>query len=70
MIIRNLHLFDLTRVPFEYNPPLIVNSNAVKTLKITLQGFDFIARRRSKVNQVLGTIKHVQLSDCNFYDIF
>jgi hypothetical protein len=48
MIIRDLHAFWAVILPNETYPELVVDSNAVLTLSVASQCFQFIPRRDPK----------------------
>ena len=48
MVIRDLHAFRAAIVPNETYPELVVDSNAVLSLSVASQCFQFIPRRDSK----------------------
>ena len=63
MVIDNLDLrwTDSTFRPFETNPPLIVDSDAVLALSISLQRFKTIARQDGEISELNGGFQAVQL---------
>lgn len=59
MIIHNFHVFGARNRPAEADPELIVNSDAVLSLAVTLEGFKPVAGRNAKV---FGSTSNLQLS--------
>jgi hypothetical protein len=61
MIINDADFMSVRRLPLEYEPPAVVDSNAVVALEVPLEELEAIARRRPKVPQVTSGIEHIQL---------
>jgi hypothetical protein len=51
-----------TIIPTEYQPPLIIDPNAMKTGEITFQGFEPVSRWGSQIIQPMGTIQYIQFA--------
>ena len=56
-------------LPFETDPPLIVNTDAMLTFSIPRQNFKSISRRNSKVLGCRTPIQHPELSKCSLLNI-
>ena len=62
MIIDDLDLRRIPCGPYEANPPLIVDSNAVLTTSPSFQGFQAVGRRDAKIFQGFRAVQHAQFS--------
>ena len=62
MIIDDLHLVSVTLSPLETDAPLIVDSDAVLTLTVTVQFLQAIAGRDAQVLQRLRVVQHYELA--------
>lgn len=64
MIIHNLDItLDITGIalsPHKTDPPLIVNSNAVPPLSISMQGFQAVSRWKAQIIQRFGPMEQQQ----------
>lgn len=63
-----IHDFDFGRVaapPYETNPPLVVNTDAVLPLAITVQSFQAVSWRRGKVPQFRSAVELQQFPPRN-----
>ncbi len=65
MIVDNFHVFHITIVPNETDPPLIIDANAMLAKSITLQSFESVAGRYTQLAQRLCSMQHPQLPQCN-----
>jgi hypothetical protein len=61
MIVHYLHLFRVTNLPNETDSPLVIDSDAVLSLSISLKRFKSIRRRQTKIFQAGGSIYSVEL---------
>ncbi len=57
MVINNFHIFRASLGPTEANPELLVNSNAVLTLAVTMQRFQHIPGRYFKIIQLACSLE-------------
>jgi hypothetical protein len=62
MIVDNLNLLSATVTPCEANPPLIIDSDRVLSLAVTLKRFEPIAWRLTQIVQCADAIKQQQLT--------
>jgi hypothetical protein len=62
MIIDDFDELGAAIAPFEANPPLVVDANAVLTATNALQCFQPIARRSAQIAQLRGGVDHVKLA--------
>jgi hypothetical protein len=62
VIVHNLHVQGIAAAPDEADAPLIVNTNAVLTMAIPVQGFQMIPRRGCQIAQFRGAIQLPELS--------
>ncbi len=53
MVVHNFDPSCIALVPFEANPPLVIDANAILPLPITLQSFETIAGRHAQIVQNL-----------------
>jgi hypothetical protein len=56
MIVHDLDVPCRALTPFEANPPLIVNADAVLSAPITVQGFKAVARRNPQIVDLFGGV--------------
>ena len=61
MVIDDLDVKGMTITPLETDSPLLVDSNAVLALSITLQSLELIRAWNRKVSQVSSRIQLLQL---------
>ena len=66
MIINNLEILGSggSFGPFEANPPLVVDADAVLALAITLERFEAVAWQRGKILKSDSRIQAVDLQPC------
>lgn len=57
MVIHKFNLVGAIFVPFETDPPLPVDSNAVLPVAVSAQGFKSITRQSGQIFETGGTIK-------------
>ena len=62
MVIRDFNCASVGTAPFEAYSVLIVDSNAVLSLPVTVQFLQPVSRRDLQVVQRQGTVEHGQLS--------
>lgn len=65
MVINNFHIFRASLGPTEANPELLVNSNAVLTLAVTMQRFQHIPGRHFKIIQLACNLELPNLPQGN-----
>jgi len=68
MIIQNADLSWSQNRPFENKSPLIVDPNAVQSLEVVLQRFQFISWGGFQVVQDMGIMQHVEFSGDHLLD--
>jgi hypothetical protein len=51
--------------PLEYDPPLVVDPDAVKSPTVSLQGFKSVSGRNEQVLQPMRGVDHIQFSPCD-----
>jgi hypothetical protein len=68
VVVNDLHLLWPSIAPPKADPPLVIDSDAVLTGTIALQGFEPIAWRDSKVIERLSGSHVTQLPQCNRVD--
>jgi hypothetical protein len=56
VVIHDLDIPGRALTPFETNPPLVVDSDAVLPEPIAVQGFETIARRRAQIFELFRRI--------------
>jgi hypothetical protein len=61
MIIHNLHLFGMAFSPHEADAPLVIDTDAVLSFTIPLQGFQSIRRWQAEVFQPAGRVERIEL---------
>ena len=69
MVVNYLHILGTLRSPHKANSPLIVDTNAVLPLSISLQSFKMIAWRYTQVFKDRGPVKLLQLSKRRTFNI-
>ena len=62
MIIHNLHFVGIAIPPYEANPPLAINANAVLSGAVAAELFEAIAGHGCQVSQNGGGIENGQFS--------
>lgn len=65
VIVDNLHVIGVTILPFETDPPLIIDSDAVLTRSPTSQPFEAVSRRYAEISEAYGGIQNSKLTECN-----
>ena len=63
MIIDNFNIVRVTPVPFETNPPLIIDPNTVLILAISMKPFKPIRRRYQQIVKRDCAIQHSQFTE-------
>jgi len=61
MIVGNFDLISIASGPFETNPPLIVDPNAMLSLPISLELLKSVSRRVTQILQCVGGVKDQEL---------
>jgi hypothetical protein len=69
VVINDLNAFRAFFGPDEADTPLIVDANAMLTLTIALQGFQAIARWRTKKFQCRRTVELLKFPLCDGQDV-
>ena len=69
MVINDLNIVGARIWPPEHNTPLIVDTNAMETCKISSQQFQPVPRRRFQIIQRLCCIENIQLVQCYLFDL-
>ena len=69
MVVNYLHILGTPRSPHKANSPLIVDTNAVLPLSISLQRFKMIAWRYTQVIKNQGPVQLLQLSKRRSFNI-
>jgi hypothetical protein len=69
MIIHDFNIEGVSVIPFEADPPPVIDPQTVLPLSFPVQGFKPISRWHSKVTQRLRTIEHSQFSESRPVDI-
>lgn len=62
MIIHDFHLIRVGVAPFETNPPLVVDANAVLSVPVAGQFFQMIRGRRPQIVQRDRVVQHTQFA--------
>jgi hypothetical protein len=62
MIIDNFDVVSVTIAPYETDPPLVVNPNAVLTSAAATELFQVLAQRNPQVLQRLLVVQHRELA--------
>lgn len=62
MVIHDLNVIRIAIKPYEANPSLVVDADAVLTGAISLQRFEAVAGKYSQVVQVAGLIEQPQFA--------
>ena len=68
MIIHDLDFIRIASAPYEAEPPLIVDSDAVLAGAVALERLQAISGRNAKILQPLGRLKVEQLAPGNALD--
>jgi len=53
--------------PFEDNPPLVINTNAIKARQITLQQFQPISGRCPQIIRLMGIVQNVKFTENHMF---
>src|SRR6266850_3707086 len=61
MIIHDLDIVRITLRPGKADPPLVIDTNTVLPLPITLQSFQPISRRNQQITERSGTVENQKL---------
>lgn len=62
MIINDSHIFRVSVHPFETDPPLLIDPNAMLPLPVSRECFQPIGRRHSQVLNRRASVQHLQLA--------
>jgi hypothetical protein len=65
MIVHDLNVHGVTIPPAETDSPLVIDPDAVLSFALTLERFQPVGRRHSKVNQFHCVTNHFDLSSGN-----
>ena len=63
MVVDDLDVPGFAITPYETDPPLVVDANAVLLFPITSQALQAVARREPQIVQAGGRIEHSQFSE-------
>jgi hypothetical protein len=69
MIVRDLDIRRVTVLPFEADPPLPVDPNAVLALPIPLQRLQLIRSWNRQVLEITCSVQLLQLHQCSFLNV-
>jgi hypothetical protein len=69
MVVDHAHIMRVAAGPTEYEPPLVIDSDAVKTSKIPSQSLGSVPGWGAKVGQYLRGLEYVQLTQSSLSDI-
>ena len=69
VVINNFNLHDAALRPFKAKPPLVIDTNAMLTFSIFLQGFKFVLWRDFQIIQITCPIEHGQFAQRNCFNI-
>ena len=61
MVIDDLHILDLVIAPYEADPPLVIDADAVLSGPRAAQGFEAVAWRDAEITQMLRRIERLEL---------
>ena len=67
MVINNLHVGWAGRFfgPFKTNPPLVMDADAVLTLSVAPQSFEWVPRQRTEISELDGCFQTIKLEPCS-----
>jgi len=68
VVIRDFHIMHVAVMPFETNPPLIIDTDAALAFARRRQLFQAIGWRNTQIIQRLRVIQHPQLAEGNSLD--
>ena len=68
MVVHDFDVDGSDARPNEANAPLVVDTNTVLTLSVTLQGFEAVAWRSLQKVKRLGRLQLSQLALCNWQE--
>ncbi|KVX94403.1 hypothetical protein WL10_08400 [Burkholderia ubonensis] len=68
MIVKDLDVGGAVVGPFEADPPLLVDTDAVLAIPITVKCFEPVAGRRPQVAQFFRSSDHFQFPGSNGFD--
>jgi hypothetical protein len=63
MIVHDFDVIGVPVPPIKADSPLVVNTDAVPTLSVSLQPFQLVSRKSRKRPEILSRIKHVQFAE-------
>ena len=66
MVVDIADIFSIPVSPVEYDPVLVVYSDAVPTPPVAFEDLETVAGRYFQVLNLVGRVNHVQLSGCDF----
>ena len=69
VVINNFNLFDAALRPFKAKTPLVIDTNAMLTFSVFLQGFKFVLWRNFQVIQITYPIEHGQLAQRHGFNV-
>ena len=69
MVVDDLNVKGIVSFPPKANSPLIVDSNAVLSCALSLQSFQSVPRRRSKIGDIVGVVQHPEFPARDALDI-
>ena len=69
MIFDELHVVGLPFGPAEYDAPLVVNPNTVKSRPVSAKQLEPVARRGAEVEQSLRCVDEIKLANSNPHDV-
>jgi hypothetical protein len=62
VVVHDLHARCGDIAPLEANPPLIVDTDAVLSMPVTVQRFQTIARRNTQIVELFGGVNNEKLA--------
>ena len=69
MVVHDPHILWSRGGPPEADPPLVVDTNAVLSLAISLEGLQSVLWRRGQVAKLMSAVEHFELPSRDPFDI-
>jgi hypothetical protein len=66
VVVHDLHISCAILGPAKNDTPLGINTNAIKTLELTSQWLEPVARRGTKIIEALRSIQNIELVEREF----
>lgn len=69
MVVSDFYIGRLSAIPTEHQAPLLIDSDAAKTLELAGKGFQTVAWRDLQIGEQIGRVKLAESQESPFLNI-